>query len=740
MYQSSTKLYEFGVFRLDAVERVLWRGEEMIVLPPKVFDTLWMLVKEEGRVVSKSELMEAIWANAFVEEGNLSQNIYTLRRALGVDEQGRQFIETVPRRGYRFAVPVRLLDEASNNGANDSQAIAPSQAAPLPPSAAAEKEISPRSALRYVRFTGLGVLVLSSLFGLGFGVYHFLNRRGEKLQVAPIEQLRFQRLTDSGDVIHPTISPDGKLLAYVRLEKQGGSVWIKQIETGSFVQTLPPSRKGYRSLAFSPDSKYVFFREELDPGAIYQTSLLGGAPKKVAENVWSDFSVSPDGKQFAFIRRDAGRKNAHLLILSNIDGGGERELSARNAPLDYRGSAPAWSPDATKLVVAGGLQQQSPTRLLTVDVATGQETELKTQSWRGWTRALWAPNGKHLYVSARATDEPYPQLWMITYPDGKAHRLTNDLEGYFWSSLSADGRMLVMRQQKFILHLWLAPNGDVKKARQLTFGERIFDGYGGLEWTPDGRIVFTSFAGHNTDLYSMNPDGSNRVQLTANAGQDNTDPIVSADGRHIVFTSNRTGAPQIWRMDIDGRNQKQLTFGEEQKESAQYAALSPGGADVFFIKFGAGPAAIWKVSIEGGPAVPVSRLTNATTEGNLSISPDGKWLAFRYVSVRPEFGSEDSTMQIGVLPADGAAEPKLFDLPARLPIIQWSADSDAFYYITGIPKSSSLWRQPLDGSEPQKLCDFPDRIFNLAWSHDRKNLVISSGKQHGDAVLITNLP
>ncbi len=117
MSQVSTKLYEFGAFRLDASERVLWRGEEMIVLPSKVFDTLWMLVKQEGRVVSKSELMEAIWADAFVEESNLSQNIYTLRRALGVDEQGRQFIETIPRRGYRFAVPVKLLEEASNGGA-----------------------------------------------------------------------------------------------------------------------------------------------------------------------------------------------------------------------------------------------------------------------------------------------------------------------------------------------------------------------------------------------------------------------------------------------------------------------------------------------------------------------------------------------------------------------------------------------------------------------------------------------
>ncbi len=737
MSQSSSKLYEFGAFRLDASERVLWRDEEMIVLPPKVFDTLWALVKEEGRVVSKSELMEAIWADAFVEESNLSQNVYTLRRALGVDEQGRQFIETIPRRGYRFAVPVRLLDEVSNNRTNGSQEFAAAQTAPLAPASPAEKEIRPRSTLRSTLWAGLGVVVL---FSIGFGVYQYVNRRGEKERIAPIEQVRFQRLTNSGDVVYPTISPNGELLAYVRLGKQGRSVWIKQIETGSSVQTLPPSRKSYRSLAFSPDSKYLYFREEEDPGVIYQTPVFGGAPKKVAENVWSDFSVSPDGRQLAFIRRDAGRNNAYLLILSNIDGSGEHKLSARKAPLDYRGSAPAWSPDAAKLVVAGGVQGEFPTNLLIVDVATGQETELKTQDWRGWTRALWAPNGKHLYVSARATNEPYPQLWMITYPDGKAHRLTNDLEGYFWLSLSADGRMLVMRQQRIILHLWLAPNGDVSGARQLTFGERSFDGYSGLAWTPDGRIVFSSFSGQNTDLYVMNPNGANRAQLTANAGQDNTNPTVSADGRHIVFTSNRAGGTQIWRMDIDGRNQRQLTFGEEQKESAQYAALSPDGAQAFFIKFGAGPAAIWKVSTEGGPAVPVSRLNNATTEDVLSISPGGKWLAFRYVSVQPEAGSEDSTMRIGLLPVDGGAEPKLFDLPARRPIIHWSADSGAFYYIAGSFNSSSLWRRPLDGGEPQKLCDFPDRVFNFAWSRDGKNLVVSRGEQQGDALLITNLP
>jgi Tol biopolymer transport system component/DNA-binding winged helix-turn-helix (wHTH) protein len=735
MSQSSNKLYEFGAFRLDSAERVLRRGDEVIVLPPKVFDTLWMLVKEEGRVVSKAELMDAVWANAIVEESNLSQNIYMLRRALGVDERGRQFIETVPRRGYRFAVPVKLLEEAPKNGANDSQAFAAIQAPPLPPPATAWKESRPRPALRYALLAGSGVLVLSSLFGGGFGVYQFLNRRGEKQQIAPIEQVRFQKLTDSGDVIHPTISPDGKWLAYVRLEEKQGSVWIKQIATGVSSQPLPPSRKGYRSLTFSPDGQYLFFRDADDLAAIYKTPVFGGEPKKVAENVWSDFSVSPYGRRLAFIRRDTAR-NAYSLILSNIDGGDAREVGVRQSPLEYGEGAPAWSPDESKLVVAAGSQQP---KLLIVDVLTGEEREAPTVRWRNITMALWTPNGKHLIFSARAIKEPTSQLWMLAYPDGPLRRLTNDIEAYFWISLSGDGRKLVTRQQRMISHLWLLPDGDVKKARQLTFGVRSFDGYQGLAWTPDGKIVFSAKDDDVTDLYSMNPDGSNRVQLTANDGPDNAYPSVSSDGRHIVFTSNRTGSSQIWRMDSDGRNQKRLTFDDKQEDVAQYAALSPDGREVFFIKHGSGPAAIWKVSIEGGAPVPVSRLADGTTEGFLSISPDGKWLAYHHVSASQK-PREEYTRRIGVLPTDGSAEPKLFDFPLRRPITQWSADSMAFDYFAGPFNASSLWRQSTAGGKPQKLFDFPDLIFNLAWSRDRKNLVVSRGRQQGDALLISNLP
>src|SRR5262249_45974717 len=205
------------------------------------------------------------------------------------------------------------------------------------------------------------------------------------------------------------------------------------------------------------------------------------------------------------------------------------------------------------------------------------------------------------------------------------------------------------------------------------------DGYVGLDWTPDGRIICSMFAGRNTDLFSVDIDGTERIQLTSDAGQDNTDPSVSSDGRYIVFTSNRTGTGQIWRMDSDGRNQRQLTFGETQTDSAQCAAISPSGSEVFFIRHAGGPGAIWKVPIEGGTPVQVSQLTNAAAETFLSISPDGKLLAYRHLSVRPEPRTEENTFRIGLLPADGNGEPMLLDLPMRRPLIQWSTNG-AFDY------------------------------------------------------------
>src|SRR5918911_4981207 len=115
--------YEFGPFRLAAAERQLLRGEETVRLTPKELETLLALVRGGGRVMSKEELLKEIWPDTFVEEATLAQNVFTLRKALGEPEGGGAFVETVPRRGYRFAVVVRERHE----GQEESHAFADAQ-------------------------------------------------------------------------------------------------------------------------------------------------------------------------------------------------------------------------------------------------------------------------------------------------------------------------------------------------------------------------------------------------------------------------------------------------------------------------------------------------------------------------------------------------------------------------------------------------------------------------------------
>jgi DNA-binding winged helix-turn-helix (wHTH) protein len=106
-------VYEFGEFQLDLTRQLLWHQGEEVVLAPKVFETLLVLVRNSGRTLGKEELIQALWPETFVEEGNLSQNIFLLRKALGEDRNGHSYIHTVPRKGYRFVAPVTEMEAAT---------------------------------------------------------------------------------------------------------------------------------------------------------------------------------------------------------------------------------------------------------------------------------------------------------------------------------------------------------------------------------------------------------------------------------------------------------------------------------------------------------------------------------------------------------------------------------------------------------------------------------------------------
>src|SRR5215203_3779168 len=103
--------YEFGPFRLDAGERVLLQERQIVPLRPKDLELLLALVENSGRLVEKDELLGRVWPDSFVEEANLSHHVFTLRRVLGDDREASRYIETVPRRGYRFVAPVTKRGE-----------------------------------------------------------------------------------------------------------------------------------------------------------------------------------------------------------------------------------------------------------------------------------------------------------------------------------------------------------------------------------------------------------------------------------------------------------------------------------------------------------------------------------------------------------------------------------------------------------------------------------------------------
>src|SRR5262245_46229206 len=136
MPHSQDTCYEFGSFRLDVNQRVLTRAGEPISLTPKATDILLLLLDNAGQLVDKEELIREVWPDSFVEEQNLTQNIFVLRRALGDGVGATKYIETVPRRGYRFVAPVKKISggqaAATSVSSSETEVVLPPILAVLP--------------------------------------------------------------------------------------------------------------------------------------------------------------------------------------------------------------------------------------------------------------------------------------------------------------------------------------------------------------------------------------------------------------------------------------------------------------------------------------------------------------------------------------------------------------------------------------------------------------------------------
>jgi Tol biopolymer transport system component/DNA-binding winged helix-turn-helix (wHTH) protein len=738
------QLFEFGPYRLDTGERVLTRAGTLVPLTPKALDTLIALVRHSGHVMEKDELLKEIWPDTFVEEATLAQNIFTLRKALGNGQgDGLKYIETIPRRGYRFIAPLRELPYADQAAHTQTAPEPTAPAAPLavlhiqhgladePPSAQSAAQPAAPAERRRAAFL-IGAALVGVLALTVFAIFKFSVQRQAQTPArlpAPAQAMKLTRLPINGKVGAADLSPDGKYVAYITEAAGQRSIWIRQTTTTSRPQqVVAPGDFTPVGVNFSRDGVFLYYvalTKEHGDATLFRQPAFGGMTKQISTGLSSRPSFAPDGRHIAFLRSgSAPDKPERLLVITDVEGGGERVLARRAAPA-YLGP-PAWSPDGETIACPTGSYDPSPgyATITTLRVRDGAEQPLTAQRWYGFGELAWLPDGSGL-VAILAEQELSPmQLWQLSYPDGAARRITNDLNSYEGVGLTADATTLLTLQTDVVSNIWIAPAGDEARATQITQGPGKYDGAYGLSWTPDGRLVYASIASGAWDIWRMNADGSGAQQLTIDA-RSNYGPSVSPDGRYIVFVSNRAGgAFHVWRMNADGSNPVQLTFGDYEN----FAHVTADGRWVVYASVGyAQPNYIWKVPIDGGQPV---RLTDKNSSWPFP-APDGKTFTCIY---QPD---EHVRSQLAIFSMDGGAPLKLFELPPTFRAnTVWSPDGRAIHFLDNRGGVSNVWAQPVDGSAPRQVTDFKtEGVVAYDWARDGR-LACARGIETSGVVLI----
>ena len=549
-----------------------------------------------------------------------------------------------------------------------------------------------------------GVVLASAI---GFGLYKLFT---QPRQFGP---LKMTALTTGGKINgedingQVTISPDGKYVVCAANDaNQRASLWVRQVSTNTLLRIVPPENGGYQATTFSPDSELIYYVATLERNnfvpTLYRIGVLGGNPTKVLDRVFSPIAFSPNGQQFAFVRKD---RDEMSLMLANIDGSGQpRSISVRKQPDGFSTSGPSWSSDGKR--IASGIFDGTRSSVVEIPVEGGDPRPIGSEKWDNVGRVIWMTDGSGLVMTARSESSSIgTQIWFLPYPRGEARRITNDLNGYGEVSLglTSDLGTIATIQQVNSSGVWISDPGTYGRNVDRDHSQQVLKTSlpETVAWTPDGKIVYASRTGENWDLWLMNRDGSENRQLTADAFIDQQ-PSVSPDGRYVVFQSNRSGSRNIWRIDADGSNPKQLTDGSHDDSNP---ICSPDNRFVVFRSARSGTSAIWKVGIDGGTPV---QLTNNPSQLPL-ISPDGKLISYFYTDERA-----NNQPRLAMISSDGGEPVRTLDLPRTVQPVAfaWMPDGSSIAYLDSASGILNVWGKPIDGSAPRQLTNFKSEFVN----------------------------
>src|SRR5262245_2359145 len=672
--RQQNQIYEFGSYRLDAAERLLLRDGAVIPLQPKIFDLLLALVERHGHLQGKDELMKLVWPDTVVEEANLANNISILRKTLG--ENGQQFIETAPKRGYRFVAMVKEVEV--RDGQPDNEELRASDT-----SFGATTRISKTESLaREVKRNKWGARLASAILiivGAGF-LYFFLRPPipPKVLCCVPVTRDGLPKIFRASSLVS-----DGSRVYF--MERTGAHWDITQVSsTGGETVAIPvPFHTGIvRDVSPSRSELLVEGYDGLeDEAPLWALPVLGGAPRRLGNLLGHAGAWSLDGQQIVYA-------NGSSLYLAKSDGTESREL----VTVAGRPYWPRWSPDGSRIRFT--VQDTKTGSSLLWEVSANGANPYPLLS--GWNTPAaeccgnWTPDGRHFIF--QSTRNRTSNIWALREQAGLFQRtsqepvqLTSGPLNYYMPVPSQDGKKLFVVGEQGRGEL---VRYDTKTQQWGSYLSGISAEH--LDFSRDGEwVVYVTYP--EGSLWRSKVDGRERLQLTYRPLQASL-PRWSPDGKQIAFTAGAPGKPwKIHLISADGGSPRQLTPGERRELDPDWSA---DGKTLVFADQEA--KTIHLLDLRTGQ---VSMLPGSEGKHAPRWSPDGRYIATIPAEARNKLLLFDFTTQRWT---------ELAQQQALWP--RWSGDGKYIYFSSS--SENDLSRVRISDRKIERLASLKD--FRLA--------------------------
>jgi Tol biopolymer transport system component/DNA-binding winged helix-turn-helix (wHTH) protein len=630
-------VYEFGDIRVDLGRMGATRAGSAISLEPKAFDVLVYLLEHRGALVTKEELLEAVWPGTFVTPNVLTRAIAQIRKALGDDPEDARYIETLAKRGYRFIAPVVVQADAG-------------EAVATPPASAPRR----RPGTAAYAIAGLAIVaVLAAAAAL-------LQRRDAAGPASSDPQLK--RLTSRrGFSGTPALAPDGRAVVYASDATGAVELYLASLTPGVPEVQLTRDRGHNMQAAWSPDGQWIAYHSR-QRGGVWMVPATGGTPQQITD-FGSDPAWAPDSQSLVFTSDAGGLAGQSNLWTVKRDGGGRRPLTKIGTPAGGH-RAPAWSHDGrfvAFVVSRGGWTMQ----VWIVNVAAGDPRLVETSTngadpafapddraivWGGSTET---GNGRVFRKALDGEGRPLGATEAVFPFDGGI------VEGL---GVAANGA-LVFTARTLDANLWAVDVGADGRGSQPV---RLTDDVARSthpDYSSDGRVAFDQVPiGASPSIWMINEDGKGQSALVP--GMSAHMPQWDRTAARVMVSRMTAGQPpELSWVDLASRRITPVGLAARDMLSLR---LSPDATSIAFHEIAKdGAMSVWTTTLDG------RRTRIATDPEAVSYpvwSPDGAWLAV-------EVKRGDST-HIGVVPAAGGPVVQLTDARGQSWPHSWAPDND----------------------------------------------------------------